>query len=137
VAAKGAEAHLAHLDLLARSQLEALVIDHDEHAVALDYRTLLRKVERHDRDVFLQDVLPDIELGPVGQREDADRFSPIDAGVVDPPHLRALVLGVPAVMAVAEREDALLGPALFLVAARAAEGRVKAVKVERLAQRLR
>jgi hypothetical protein len=36
----------------------------------------------------------------------------------------------------AEREDALLGAALFLVAARAAEGGVEAVFVERLLQAL-
>ena len=40
-------------------------------------------------------------------------------------------------LGVAEREDALLGARLLLVAARAAEGRVEAVFVERLAQRHR
>ena len=116
-------------------QLQPVVVDHDQHAVALDDRPLLGEIERHDRDVFLQDVLPDVELGPVRQREDADRFARRDAGVVDLPHLRPLVLRVPGVLGVAEGEDALLGARLLLVAARAAEGRVEAVFVERLAQR--
>src|SRR5690606_22125139 len=41
------------------------------------------------------------------------------------------------VRSVAEREDALLGPRLFLVAPRAAESRIEAVLLERLAQRQR
>src|SRR4029077_8123759 len=48
----------------------------------------------------------------------------------------ALVSWVPAVARRAEREDALLGAALFFVAPRAAEGRVQAVFVERLLQGL-
>ena len=35
----------------------------------------LREVERHDRDVLAVDVEPDVELGPVRQREDADRLA--------------------------------------------------------------
>ena len=75
IAAERAEADHAVLDRLARLQLHALVVAHDQHAVALDHRPLLGEVERHDRDVLLQDVLPDVELGPVRQREDADRFA--------------------------------------------------------------
>ena len=40
------------------------------------------EVERHDRDVLQIDVLPDVELGPVRQREDADRFALVHARVV-------------------------------------------------------
>ena len=84
------------------------------------------------------DVLPDVELGPVRQREDADRSRPC--------RLRALYrlqssgrwfFGSQRCCAVAEREDALLGARLLLVAARAAERRVEAVLVQRLLQRLR
>src|SRR5690606_21790125 len=80
---------------------------------------------------------PDIELGPIGQRKHTDRFTRRHTGIVDLPHLRALVLRIPGVGSVAEREDALLCPRLFLVAPCAAESRIEAVLLERLAQRQR
>ena len=58
------------------------------------------------------------------------------AGVVEAPEFRALVLRVPAMVCGAEGEDALLGAALLLVAAGAAEGRVEPVLVHRLPQAL-
>ena len=56
------------------------------------------EVERHDRDVLEVDVLPDVELGPVRQREDADALALGFARVVERPQLGALVLRVPAVL---------------------------------------
>ncbi len=52
------------------------------------------------------------------------------------PQLRPLIARVPDVTGGAEREDALLGAALLLVATRAAEGRIELPFVERLLQRL-
>ncbi len=57
-------------------------------------------------------------------------------GVVQIPQLRALVLRVPAMLVVAEREHPLLGPRLLLVAARAADRRVELALVQRLLQAL-
>ena len=135
VAAEGAEAHRAHLDL-ARLDRHAVVVDHDQRAVALDDRALGRVVERHDRDVLLVDVLPHVELGPVRQREDPHALAGLGAGVVEPPQLGALGLGVPPVLGGADGEDALLGPGLLLVAAGATEGEVEAVLVEGLLEPL-
>src|SRR5262249_34170056 len=83
------------------------------------------------------DVEPDVELGPVGEREDAQALAFALAAVVEPPGLDALALGVPAMLRVAQRKYALLGARALLVAARAAESGIEAVQVERLAQRLR
>ena len=96
-------------------------------AVALHRRPLRREIERHDLDPLAQDVLPDVELGPVGQREDAHALALVLARIVERPQLGPLALRVPAVVAVAEAEDPLLGAALLLVAPRAAERRVEAV----------
>jgi hypothetical protein len=41
------------------------------------------------------DVLPHVELGPVGQREHADALARVDLAVVEVPQLGALVLRVP------------------------------------------
>ena len=132
IAAERAEAHPARLGPLAGHERHALVIDHDERAVALDDRALLGEIERHDRDVLALDIFPDVELGPVREREDAHAFARGDAAVIDVPQFRPLVLRVPAVLGAAHRKDALLGAALLLVAARAAEGGIEAAGVERL-----
>src|SRR3546814_11575644 len=92
------------------------------------------KIERHDGDVFARDILPDVEFGPVADRKDADALPLRFPGVVQVPQFGPLLLRVPAVGRGAEREDAFLGAALFLVPARAAKGDVEAVEVERLLQ---
>ena len=87
--------------------------------------------------LFGIDVGPDVELGPVAEREDAHALAGREAGVEDAPELGPLVLGVPGVLGVAVGEDALLGARLLLVAAGAADRGVVLAGVERLAQRLR
>ena len=81
-------------------------------------------------------VFPNVELGPVRQGEDAHRLAVAKAGVEQPPQLGALVARIPGVGGRAMREDAFLGPALLLVAPRAAKGCVEAALVERLPQGL-
>src|SRR5206468_736482 len=102
------------------------VVHHDEAAVALDHGPDGGEVERDDGDLLQVDVLPDVELGPVGEREDADALALQDLAVVEVPQLRPLVLRVPLALAVAEGVDPLLGAALLLVPAGAPEGGVEA-----------
>src|SRR5690606_2000586 len=104
---------------------DALVVDHDQRAVLLDDLALGGEVQRHDRDLFQIDVLPDVQLGPVRQGEDADGLALLHVTVVDIPQLGALILWVPAVLAVAERVDTLLGTGLFFVAAGTAESGIE------------
>src|SRR6202034_2869183 len=80
---------------------------------------------------------PDVELGPVRQREDARVLALVDARVVEGPQLGTLVFGVPLAEVVAEAEDPLFGARALLVAARAADRRVKAPRGERVEQRRR
>src|SRR5690606_20692536 len=63
----------------------------------------------------------DVQLGPVGQREDPDMLARTVFAVVEIPQLRALPAWIPLPVFVAETEDPLLGAGLLLVAARAAE----------------
>ena len=44
----------------------------EQHAVALDAVALVRKVERGQRDLFEIEILPDVHLGPVADRKDAE-----------------------------------------------------------------
>src|SRR3546814_2111097 len=127
-----AETPRAYGRRLAGQQREAIVVDHQQQPIAHHRRPRRGDIERHDRDIFARDVLPDVELGPVRDREDADALALRLAGVVEVPQFGALLLGIPAVRRRAEGENAFLGAALFLVAARAAEGDVETVEVERL-----
>src|SRR5690606_7043715 len=115
IAAQGAEAHLAQLRGFTRLERQALVIDQDQRAVALDHRPRRSEIQRYHRDLLAVDVQPHVQLGPVGDRERAHALALADAGVVQVPQFRALALGVPAVVLVAEREHAFLGPRLLLV----------------------
>src|SRR4029450_1352106 len=83
------------------------------------------------------DVLPGVELGPVGQRKNAQTLALAMTGVVQPPQLRPLLFRIPTMLRRAKREDAFLGPALLLVAPGAAESRVEMIFVQGLAKRLR
>src|SRR5581483_2063652 len=91
---------------------------------------LVGEVDRRDFEVLAGDVLPHVELGPVGDREGPDVLALADAAVVDGPQLGALVLGVPLAEVVPEGEDALLGPGLLLVPPGAPEGGVEALLLD-------
>ncbi len=103
------------------------LLDGKEGVAAEIHGALAGEVEVDDRDVLFVDVLPDVHLGPVGKREDADAFAGVDARVVEVPKLGALVLGIPLAGTIAEGVDAFLGAGFFFVAAGAAEGRGEAV----------
>ena len=66
-----------------------------ERVAAHDDLALAREVERHDRDVLFVDVLPDVELGPVRQREHADALAWAEPAVEVVPQLRPLPLRDP------------------------------------------
>src|SRR6478752_5377652 len=68
--ADGAVAHEARLDGLVVSR-PAHRTDGEPHAVALEDLALVGVVERRERDVLAVDVAPDVDLGPVADREDA------------------------------------------------------------------
>src|SRR3712207_1124668 len=59
------------------------LVDRVQHPLALDDLPLLGEVQRRDGDLLAEDVLPDVQLGPVRQREDPDRLTEVDAAVVD------------------------------------------------------
>ncbi len=112
------------------------LLDGEEGVAAEIHGALAGEVEVDDGDVLFVDVLPDVHLGPVGKREDADAFAGVDARVVEVPKLGALVLGIPLAGTIAEGVDAFLGAGFFFVAARAAEGRGEAVVAQGVEQRL-
>src|SRR5580658_3235360 len=127
-ATEGPHAAHYHLRFFARHQHEIL-FDGNQRAAAHDHGAQLRVVERDDRDALALDVLPDVELRPVRERENADVLAFIDAGIIDVPQFRALIFGIPLAEFVAKGIDALFGTGLFLVPARATErGIVAAIR---------
>jgi hypothetical protein len=123
----------AHADLLAVAG-PAVWMDAEEHAAAGEHLPLVREVDRRQADALPLDVLPDVQLGPVGQREDPDALAVVDPPVVERPQLGPLVLRVPLAEVVAEGEDPLLRPGLVLVPAGAAEDRGEPVLLQRVEQ---
>ena len=124
--------------LLAGMERQPVVIDHDHLAVAPDDGAEeAAKVERHDGDVLDVDILPDVrKLGPVREREDADQFTLVLAGVVEVPRFGALVLRNPGGTCRrcrGRKKNALLGARDFSSSRRAPpKSRIKAVFVEGL-----
>jgi len=66
-------------------QPKAFVINHEQQSVALDRWAGARQNTRHDRNALEMDVLPDVEFGPVGERENANAFALVLPRIVDIP----------------------------------------------------
>jgi len=106
---------------LAGVQSKTLVIDHEQQAIALDRWPRRRKIQGHDWNAFKMDVLPDVELGPIGERKNSKAFTFVLAGIINIPQLWTLILWVPTMIGGTKRKDALLGAGLLFIAASAAE----------------
>ena len=57
------------------SKRHALVVDHDELAVARHHRARRGEIERNHVELLERDVAPHVALGPIRQREDAHRLA--------------------------------------------------------------
>jgi hypothetical protein len=73
--------------LLTVLERQTIVVDHDLEPVAFNEWTRLGEVQRHHGNVFGVDVGPDVDLGPVRQREHADAVAAAQATVVEIPEL--------------------------------------------------
>jgi len=125
--ADGAEAdgHLLDLGLFFVEQRNDAGAGVEELAVAVDDFALMAEVERGEWDVLLADVLPDVHLGPVAEREDAEVLTEVLLAVEDVPKLGALVLRVPLAELIAMAEEALLGAGFLFIATTTAEAGVE------------
>src|SRR6185295_14465895 len=102
---------------------------------AADAISLVAEVDDRHFEFLALDVLPDVELGPVAEREDAHVFAGIDARMVEIPDFRPLIFRIPLAEAVAKAEEPFLGAGFFLVAPRAADGAIEAEFLDRGEQR--
>src|SRR5467141_777819 len=110
------------------------VRDRQEEAVPAHDGPAVRIINGGNGEPLARDVLPDVELGPVADREHAHVLALRHSRVVQAPELGSLVLRVPLAELVAEREHALLGARLFLVAPRAADRGVERKLSDRFEQ---
>jgi hypothetical protein len=129
----GAEAHEPVLDALV-----ALAHDYglgrQQDAVTANDGAAVGEVERRHRHAAGLHVVPDVQFGPVAEREDAEVLPRMLATVEEIPQFGALLPGLPLTETVAVREETLLGAGLLLVAARPAECRVEAELGQRVEQ---
>ena len=75
-------------DLLAVAGLEPLRLG-QQHPVALEHAAVVGEVDRRQLELLALDVVPDVELRPAREREDAHVLAGADAAVVEVPDLRA------------------------------------------------
>lgn len=132
VASQGAEAHFFDLDFFIRLQAATFVINHHDHLRAHYYRAVLGKIQWHNRDVLLVDILPDIELGPIGEWKHTYVFVPVLASVVQVPDFRTLALWALVVIGGADRKYLFLGAESFFIAATPTQDHVEPVMLQRL-----
>jgi hypothetical protein len=83
-AAEGSHAAHHHLGLFERRE-RWIVLERDETFTSHDDFAFFREIERNDGYVFERNVLPDVELGPVGERKYANGLAFIYTRVVDIP----------------------------------------------------
>ena len=88
---------------------QTVVVWHDQLSVDVDNRSFFGKIQWNDRNIFQTDILPDVQFGPVAQREYTNTFSFTDTGIVYVPKFRTLVFGIPLVKFVTEGEDTFFG----------------------------
>src|SRR3954447_6319950 len=108
-----------------------------QHPIAAEHLALMREVDLRQLETLARDVLPHVELRPVGDREHTNVLALSHARVVDVPELGPLCAGVPLPEVVAEREDALLRPGALLVAPCAADRSVEPMLLDRVEERRR
>src|SRR5690242_18712188 len=95
----------------------------------------MREVNRRQLKAFQLDVAPDVQLGPVRQREHPHLLAAAQASVVQRPWFGPLSTRVPLPELVTKTQDALLSARTFLVAAGATERRVESAGFQRVEQR--
>ena len=76
--------------------------DREQHPVALEHLALVGEVDRRHLELLGLDVAPDVELGPVGDRERAHALAAPHDRVEQVPDLRPLVARLPLAELVAE-----------------------------------
>src|SRR6185369_5306313 len=114
-----------------------VVFDRDQPLAAHEDLTLPGEIERHHGNVLALDVVPNVELGPVGEGKDPHGLAVLDAAVEEVPHFGALCAGIPLSEAVAEGVDALFGAGSLFLATGAAHGCVDPVEGEGIEEGLR
>src|SRR5262245_45000429 len=71
------------------------VVGGNQRTIALNHQPFLRVVKRDDFDLLLHDILPNIALGPIGERKYAHGFAFVDGAAVERPQFRPLPSRIP------------------------------------------
>ena len=104
-------------------------------AVALKDLPLVGEVEAGHVYLLLQDILPDIHLGPVGDGEDTEVLAHGLTTIEDIPQLGTLILGIPLSELIAMTEETLFSARFLFITACSAYSSVEVVLFEGVQQR--
>ena len=85
------------------------------------------EIKGGEGDVFEENVLPNIHLGPVGNGEDSEMFPNVFETVEEIPEFRALVARVPLAKFISKTKEAFFCPSFFLVSSCSAHGGIEFV----------
>src|SRR5262245_48138969 len=85
----------------------------------------MSEVNRWDIELFLCDVAPHVQLGPIADWKDPNVFAGMRARIIKMPKLRPLILWIPLAEFVAKRKDPLFGACFLFVAPRPAHARIE------------
>jgi hypothetical protein len=107
----------------------------DKSCAASHHHSRLGEVHRHNGNLFQMNIVPHVELGPVGKGKYPDALALVDSTIVDIPKLGPLILGVPLAERIPKGVNAFLGARLFLIPAGSAEGCVKSAGRQRIEER--
>jgi len=72
------------LRFFSRQELRGM-IDHHDRPIAKNHIAFARKIEAHDRDLLHLNVKPNVELGPVRERKNANTLTLVEAGIENVP----------------------------------------------------
>src|ERR1019366_378343 len=123
--------------LFAGQSLHKGLLHRDERIATHQHEPRLGEVKRNDGNLFEMNVVPDVELSPIGKRENANAFVGPDAAIEEVPQLGALIFGIPLPCTVAKGENAFLGAGFLLIATRTAKSRIEVVVAQCIEQGLR
>src|SRR5688572_26587615 len=81
------------------------------------YFSFMRKIDRWQGNIFFTDIIPDIQLCPVADREHSYIFTFMDTSIISIPKLRSLKLWIPLTKFITNGKNPFFCSCFFFIAA--------------------
>ena len=110
ITSQSSKANCANFLLCRYFWRHAVIVNKNEIAINIDNISGGRIIEWYNGNVFFADLLPDIQLCPVGDRKDPDTFTLVNFSIIEVPEFRPLIFGIPLMGTITEGEYSFFGP---------------------------